>query len=105
MNKSEIHKWVVDNSKTLTAEKLNLIIGSLDNSIIIVEHWHYFESRSPTRTFLEDQNDLEEYLKKNVKPGDSLWFWNFSSLCNENNSITNGKVQNSNGEIPLHGSY
>ena len=85
-------------------EKLAKIAEVVERTILIVEHWHYRGSRSPTRLFFEDQEEFLAYLNEHARPGDAFSAWPFN-LCTDANAIASGKYPDERGRVPLKGAY
>jgi hypothetical protein len=97
--------WTTDGRNILSPESLNVVRNCLEQSPVIVEHWYFRGSRSPSRLVFDDFEDFEEYLSKEAGPGDAFHVWEFSSLCRDDNTITNGKYPDSDGYVPEKGAY
>jgi hypothetical protein len=60
----EADEWSPDGRKILSAENIEAIRKALeDEGPIIVEHWHYYGSRSPDRFVFDDLDDFMEYVQ------------------------------------------
>jgi hypothetical protein len=86
-------------------QRLDQLRGVLKESPIIVEHRFYFGSRAPHRFVIDSFDGLHTYLREKTRPGDSMWFWRFDSLCRDDNPITQGKIPDERGLVPEGGSY
>ena len=98
--------WVSDNYTISLAENLAKIAHILENvGSVIIEHWHFYGSRSPTRKVFDDMEDFKEYLKDNAIAGDVIHAWSMHDLCNDENELVSGKCPDENGLIPKGGAY
>src|SRR5215207_3012888 len=60
----EADEWSPDGRKILSEENLATIRKTLeDEGPIILEHWHYYGSRSPDRIIFDDLDDFMEYVR------------------------------------------
>ncbi len=60
----EADEWSPDGRKILSPENLEVIRKTLeDEGPIIVEHWHYYGSRSPDRFVFDDLDDFMDYMQ------------------------------------------
>ena len=99
-------EWVADRPVITSPENLSKIQNILENvGSIIVEHWHYYGSRAPTRNIFDDYEELEEYLRENAIAGDAIHVWSMHELCNETNELAFGKCPDEKGLVPKGGSY
>jgi len=99
-------EWVSDSYTISTEENLAKIQNVLENiGSVIIEHWHFYGSRAPTRKVFDDMEDFEEYLKENAIAGDAIHAWNMHELCNNENELVSGKCPDQNGLIPKSGAY
>jgi hypothetical protein len=87
-----------------TAEVMQRVGAALEAGILIVEHWHYLGSRAPTRLFVEDIEQWEEFLTS-VVPGDAVYVWEFGKLCRTDNAIVAEKAPDAQGRTPRGGAY
>lgn len=99
----DLYAWTVDETRTLSSEKISAVQAAIEKGIVIAEHWHYCGGRAPTRYILEELEDLEKCLKSAI-PGDSIWFWELS-LLTEGNALIHGKLPDDQGRTPVHGAY
>jgi len=99
-------EWVSDNYTISSKENLAKIQNILENvGSVIIEHWHFYGSRAPTKIVFDDMEDFEEYLKENAIAGDAIHAWSMHELCNDENELVSGKCPDKNGLIPKGGAY
>ncbi len=96
--------WTADGKNFLTKEIKEKLKQELEEGLIILQHWFYRGSRSPSRIFFEDYVELEKYLK-NTNPGDIIEAWSFSKVCNQTNMLAEGKIPDEKGRVPTKGPY
>ena len=96
--------WAQGGEVFTSPEKLAKIAEVVERTILIVEHWHYRQSCSPTRLFFEDQKEFFAYLNEHARPGDAFRAWPFD-LCTDTNAIAAGKYPDDRGRVPLKGAY
>jgi hypothetical protein len=101
----EEDRWTAQGRSILSAERLEAIRRCLENSPIIVEHWYYRAGRSPVRMIFDDMENFEHYLSEQARPGDAFHVWEFSSLCRDENALTDGKFPDDDGCVPERGAY
>jgi hypothetical protein len=103
---SDPNKWLATGPNILSPANLDAIRTVLDDvGPIVVEHWFYYGSRSPDRVVFDDYEDFLEYLTHKTKPGDAIHVWSFAAVCSDKNSLTHGKVPDSEGRVPENGAY
>ena len=99
-------EWTADRPIITQKKNLDKIAHILENvGSIILEHWHFYGSRAPSRKIFDDMEDLEEYLKENAIAGDAIHVWSMHDICNEKNELVNGKCPDENGLVPKKGAY
>lgn len=98
-------KWGTEAPNILTEERLALIRQTLEESPVIVEHRFYRRSSAPDRIVFDDFDRFEEYMRKHMLPGDSIWIWRYDSLCRDDNPLTHGKYPDEKGLVPKGGGY
>jgi hypothetical protein len=103
--KNPADNWTLSGPNILAPENLATLRERLEKGPVIVEHWFYYAGRSPDRLVFDDYEDLEEYLKHRSAPGDSLWVWDYSSLCRDENYLVRGKRPDEEGRVPEKGAY
>ena len=101
----EPDEWTVDGRKIASPEQLARIAATVERTVLIVEHWHYRGSRSPTRSFFEDNDEWLAYLNENARPGDRFLVWAFEDVCRSDNSTADGKYPDDKGRVPRRGAY
>lgn len=97
--------WTTEGRKLTTAENLETIRQMLEAAPIIVEHWFYRGSSSPDRFVFDDYENFIEYLSSKAWAGDSIYSWNFSEVCQDENTIAQGKCPAEDGCVPKRGAY
>jgi hypothetical protein len=101
----ESDDWGQVGEKINSPESLSLIRNTLEDAgPIIVEWWHYRGSRAPDRLVFEDYESFVAWLGTTAA-GDSIWVWDWSSVCRDDNPLTHGKLPNERGEVPAQGAY
>jgi hypothetical protein len=99
-------EWSMEGRNILSEDRLAAIRHILETvGPVIVEHWFYYGGCSPDRLIFEDFDEFMEYLKSRAKPGDSLYVWEFSRVCRDDNTLANGKYPDSQGRVPKGGAY
>jgi DNA-directed RNA polymerase subunit N (RpoN/RPB10) len=97
--------WTEDGKKILSDESVERIKKFLSRGPIIVQHW-YYRGASCSRVFgFDDFEEFEEHLDKNAVPGDAFDIWSFNEVCTQDKVITEGKLHDSDGCVPLKGAY
>jgi len=96
--------WSVGGKNIISEEQLARVAAALESSVVIVEHRHYRDSRSPDRMFFEEYDEFVTYLKEKARTGDAFWIWSFD-LCRESNAVAAGKYPDSRGRVPSKGAY
>jgi hypothetical protein len=89
----------------LGPDKVATIRAALEKSALIVEHRHYRGGKSPDHLLFYDFESLEEYLRVQTRPGDSIWCWRLEDLLRDDNALTWGKIPDQAGEVPKRGAY
>jgi hypothetical protein len=101
----ETDEWTSE-GKRVTDESLEQLRGIIaDKSPIIVEHRFYRGARAPYRFVCDDIDVLIEYMRKETRAGDALWFWRFDQCCGDENAVLTGKVPDEKGRVPKGGAY
>lgn len=98
-------EWIIDGPNILSSELRRLIEQAFQDSSLIVEHRFYYGSRAPKVSVFDDIEDLDEYLRANARPGDSIWCWRYNDLCRDDNCVTHGKYPDEIGRAPRGGAY
>ncbi len=97
--------WTADGAR-ISSEVLSRLRSIIDDeSALIVEHRVYRGASAPRRFVCDDFDELERYVLKSTKPGDSLWFWNFENCCRDDDSVAHGKTPDEQGRVPMSGAY
>ena len=78
---------------------------ALEAGYLIVEHRHYRGSQAPTIFVCDSFDQLSKYLDAEVRPGDSIWTWEYGKVCADTNALTHGKKPDTGGRVPLGGAY
>ena len=87
-----------------TAEVAQRVTAALESGVLIVEHWHYRGSRAPTRLFVDDLDEWQEFVSR-VIPGDAVYVWEFGKLCRVDNALLAAKAPDTQGRTPQGGAY
>jgi hypothetical protein len=98
-------EWIVDGPNILSSELRRLLEQAFQDSSLIVEHRFYYGSRAHKVSVFDDMEDLDEYLRANARPGDSIWCWRYNDLCRDDNCVTHGKYPDEVGRTPRGGAY
>jgi hypothetical protein len=99
------HEWSSEGHNILTADRLAAIREVLEKTgPVIVEHWFYYGGCSPERLVFEDYDELVAYITS-ANGGDAFHVWNYAQVCRDDNGLVNGKRPDSEGRVPLGGSY
>lgn len=85
--------------------QLATLRATLEESPLILEHWHYRGSSSPDRHVFDDFDTLDTYLRERTRWGDNIWIWRFDTLCRNDNALAHGKIPDANGHVPAKGAY
>lgn len=103
---NEDDEWSTEGDKITEADKLAVIRTTLEDvGPIIVEHWFYRGGGAPQRQVFEDYQEFAAYLEREAWAGDSIWVWNFASVCGNENSLARGKCPDPEGKVPKGGAY
>lgn len=95
--------WTKEGENILSEQKLAAVRKHLEDvGNIAVEHWHYYGSRAPTPLAFNDYDLFEEYLKKEVRPGDAIDVYPFP---HRSKTIAAGKFPDIEGRVPNGGAY
>lgn len=101
----ESDEWTVGGRNITSPESLEIVRQTLEEAPIIMEHWFFYGSSSPDRLVFDDFDNFIEYLNTKAFAGDAIHIWNFSEVCKDDNTITNGKCPAEDGRIPKKGAY
>ena len=102
----ETDNWTPNGQKILSPENLAIIRKTLENDgPIIVEHWFYRGSRSPSRLVFDDFDAFVDYVQTESAIGDAFHVWSYASLCRDENEIAAGKFPDGDGRVPTKGAY
>ena len=93
--------YIISNNENFT--KIRDVLENVGS--VIIEHWHFYGSRAPTKMIFDDMEDFEEYLKANAIAGDAIHAWSMHELCNDKNELVSGKCPDNNGLVPKGGAY
>ncbi|MBS0633167.1 MAG: hypothetical protein JSS11_14750 [Verrucomicrobia bacterium] len=103
MSESTKLDWTNGGENILAAEKLAAVREHLSKvGNIAVAHWHYCGARAPTPLAFDDFDLFEEYLKRDVRPGDAIDVYSFP---HGSKTIAIGKFPDSEGRVPIGGAY
>jgi hypothetical protein len=98
--------WTTDGPRLTDDGVLLRLRNTIDNeSALIVEHRFYKGSRAPHRFVTDDFDALRSYLRQQGQPGDSFYMWRFEDCCTNDNVAERGKIPDSQGRVPIGGSY
>jgi hypothetical protein len=89
----------------LALEQLAAIKRAFQGSSLILEHAYMNGGRAPDSIVVDDYEDLEEYLRTKVAPGDILSFWRYNDLCRHDTAVVIGKYPRPDGTVPPGGAY
>jgi hypothetical protein len=89
----------------LAPEQIASLKQAFCGSSLILEHAYMNGGRAPDSFVLDDYEDLEEYLRTKVAPGDILRFWRYNDLCRRETAIVTGKYPRPDGTVPTGGAY
>lgn len=101
----EADEWVKDGANILTPENVAFLKREFEEKPPIVEHRFYRGSSSPSRLIFENFEQFSEYLSEKAFAGDSIWIWDFETLCRDDNPAIHGKCPADNGSVPRKGAY
>jgi hypothetical protein len=102
----EDDEWVLNGRRLDTPQNLEAIQQCLaDRGPVIVEQWFYRGSCAPARMIVDDFEELQSYLQRSAKPGDSFYVWDYRAVCQDANYLANGKYPDKDGMTPLKGAY
>lgn len=103
---SEQDGWSIDGSNIQAPQTLAAIKEVLQTTgPIIVEHWFYYGSRSPSWLTFEDYETFFAYVTEQTSPGDAFDVWSFAEVCKISNTLASGKVPDKLGRVPARGAY
>ena len=88
----------------MSAEQQQVLRLTLEESFVIVEH-RFLGGPGPRVTVFSEFDELQQYLRQNARPGDSIWCWRYDQLCRDDNSLTHGKYPDAQGRTPRGGAY
>jgi hypothetical protein len=89
----------------LAPEQTAAIKQAFRGSSLILEHAFLNGGRAPDSIVLDDYEDLEEYLRTKVAPGDILRFWRYHDVCRRDMAVVSGKYPRPDGTLPTGGAY
>ncbi len=98
----ESDDWTTEGDKITGEENLQAIRHAVEGAPIIVEHWLYRASTSPSRLVFEE---FEEYLDSHACAGDLLYVWNYAEVCKDEKAVAHGKCPADDGCVPRTGAY
>lgn len=98
-------EWGRESPNIMSVERLSAIREVLEQSPIIVEHWHFYGGCAPDRSVFDDYEKFDEYLRAQTRPGDAIHVWRYDALCRDDNALTFGKCPNADGLTPRRGAY
>lgn len=97
----EVDEWGAGPS-ILAEPALAALRSALEETALIVEHRFYRGSRAPERRVFDDS---EAYLRREARPGDSIWTWRFDALCRDDYALAHGRVPDADARVPRRGAY
>ena len=71
---------------------------------VAVLHWHRFGASHPTPLAFAEFSDFFDYLKNSTRTGDAIDVWAFPD-GDSKARIAQGKIPDSDGNVPLGGAY
>ena len=87
-----------------SADVRQRVTKALESGVLIVEQWHYRGASAPTRSFVEDMREWEDFLSR-VAPGDKVYAWELGQLCRPDNALVAAKAPDSQSRTPRGGAY
>jgi hypothetical protein len=104
MSEYDKNTWTTEGESILSENNLVAIKKHLESvGSIAVEHWHFYGSRAPTRLVFDDFDDFNEYLQRNVQPGDAIDVYPFPH--HPSKTVARGKYPDAEGRVPKGGAY
>ncbi len=97
--------WNESGNKITSPANLERVKDCLEKYPIILQHWYYRGSRSPTRLLVDDFEQYVEYLKSYLSPGDIIEIWTLEFLYSEENIFLRAKFPDNKGRVPKKGAY
>lgn len=103
--RAEEDQWSRDGARIDAPESVAAVQKTLENSGPVIVEWrHYRGASAPDRLFFDDYESYATWLE-GIPPGDSIWIWNFETVCTDDAAITHGKQADDDGTVPLGGAY
>jgi hypothetical protein len=104
-HRNEADEWGTEAPSIMSEERLAAIRKVLEQSPIIVEHWHYRGACAPDRLVFDGWESFDEHLHTHTRPGDAIHVWRYDELCRDDNSLAHGKCPDADGLVPKKGAY
>jgi hypothetical protein len=103
---NESDGWSHEGPDITSPENLQKIKDTLNSKgSIIVEHWHYRGSTSPSRLIFDDYDEFLTYLNAEGHAGDIVDLWAMHDLCTRENVLLSAKCPDDEGRVPKTGAY
>ncbi|MFT3713589.1 MAG: hypothetical protein QM817_38520 [Archangium sp.] len=83
-------------------EELRRLIAA--DGPVIAERRFFRGAREPDHALLKTPDDLDAFVR-DVKSGDSLYFWLFMSSCTSQNYVLHVVQPDETGRVPVGGAY
>ena len=100
---AESDNWAEDGKSVFQESVIEAVRRHLEDvGAVVVEHWHYRESRAPTLSVFSDFEEFAEHLECETKPGDAVDIYAFP---HEQEPIASGKCPDLQGRVPKGGAY
>jgi hypothetical protein len=97
--------WVTEAPNILSGEANERVRKACDQGEIVVQHMYFFGGRALSTHVFHDYEDFEEYLKREAKPGDQFVVFDLEDLWEKKLYAVKAKFPNSEGKVPVGGSY
>jgi hypothetical protein len=96
--------WTDGGENILSKKNLEAVERHLETvGPVVVQHWHYYGARAPTRLVFEGYEDFRAYLDTQVSAGDAIDVWPFPTEPSA--AIAYAKYPDSEGRVPVGGAY
>lgn len=97
--------WVRDGRNILTVENVAAIQAAIGVGPLLVERWFYQGGSGPDYHVFDDYEDYLKFLNEETCAGDSIYIWDIRKVCQDTNTVTQGKCPDDEGLVPLRGAY
>ena len=101
---AELDAWTTSGPKITSPTILGALELLLERRALLVERGFYRGSRAPERRFFNDYEDFRAWLET-LRPGDTVYVWDFDENCREDNVVATGKVPDRQGRVTRGGAY